>query len=78
LEEGGHLCLVDLDEEDGSFHEEPFEGHHGFKRSALVSELGAAGFTDVTFHDCYEIVREDVTYPIFLATCRRGHSAGSS
>ncbi len=32
LEPGGHLCIVDLDEEDGSFHEPGFEGHHGFPR----------------------------------------------
>lgn len=76
LEEGGYLCVVDLDEEDGSFHEAHFEGHHGFKRSVLASELGATGFTDVAFHDCHQIVREDATYPIFLATCRRGRSAG--
>ena len=70
LAAGGTLCVVDLDQEDGSFHGEDFEGHRGFERSALASDLAAAGFTDVSFHDCHQIIREGVTYPLFLATCR--------
>ncbi len=70
LDPGGALCVVDLDAEDGSFHGEDFEGHHGFERSALASDLTIAGFTAVQFHDCYEIIRGGVTYPLFLATCR--------
>jgi predicted TPR repeat methyltransferase len=71
LDEDGTLCVVDLDEEDGSFHGDDFEGHRGFERSALASELAAAGFTDVVFQDCHHIVRDDASYPLFLASCRR-------
>lgn len=71
LVEGGRLCVVDLDEEDGSFHTDGFDGHHGFDRSALADELAAAGFTDITFQDCHEVVRDGVRYPLFLAVCTR-------
>lgn len=71
LVEGGHLCVVDLDEEDGSFHTDGFDGHHGFDRSRLAGELAAAGFSDVTFQDCHEVVRDGVRYPLFLAVCTR-------
>jgi ubiquinone/menaquinone biosynthesis C-methylase UbiE len=71
LVEGGHLCVVDLDEEDGSFHGAGFEGHHGFKRSALASQLADAGFTGIAFQDCHEVVRDGARYPVFLATCTR-------
>jgi predicted TPR repeat methyltransferase len=72
LEEGGHLCVVDLEAEDGSFHSDDFHGHHGFERDDLASQLALAGFTDVAFRDCYRIDRDGVDYQVFLATCTRG------
>ncbi len=69
LDTGGTLCVVDLDEEDGSFHGEHFEGHRGFVRSSLAADLTVAGFSDVTFEDCHHIIRDGVDYPLFLATC---------
>jgi len=69
LDADGMLCVVDLDEEDGSFHGVDFEGHRGFERSALAFDLAAAGFTDVAFQDCHHIVRDSVDYPVFLASC---------
>lgn len=72
LEEGGRLCIVDLEEEDGSFHAEDFHGHHGFDSDALRSGLEAAGFCDIAFRKrVYEIVREGRFYPLFLATGTR-------
>ncbi len=70
LSTNGTLCIVDLDEEDGSFHGLDFEGHRGFARSALTTDLVGAGFTDVVFQDCHHIIHDDVSYPLFLATCR--------
>jgi hypothetical protein len=64
-------CLVDLDKEDGSFHGHGFDGHHGFDRSALGSELADAGFTDIGFQDCHQVVRDNARYPQFLAVCVR-------
>jgi hypothetical protein len=71
LAPGGHLCIADLEREDGSFHGADFDGHRGFERPALADELAAAGFTDTSFSDCTQLVRDGVTYPVFLATCVR-------
>jgi predicted TPR repeat methyltransferase len=67
LAPGGHLCIADLEQEDGSFHGEGFAGHHGFERPALAAQLGAAGFRDVSIEDCTEMVKHEVTYQVFLA-----------
>ena len=71
LAEGGHLAIVDLDEEDGTFHPDGFDGHHGFDHSALAADLDHSGFTSVTFQRCHQIVRDGRTYPLFLATASR-------
>lgn len=74
LSPGGHLCIVDLEQEDGSFHGEGFGGHHGFERAALTTALTTAGFGEVSFTECHRMVRDDVIYPLFLATCSRPRS----
>lgn len=71
---GGHLCVVDLEEDPhGSFHASSpdFEGHHGFARDDLRARLQAVGFTDITFTDCHTVDKEGGTYRLFLATARR-------
>lgn len=68
LDGGGHVCVVDLDAEDGSFHGDGFAGHHGFARTELTADLLGAGFTDVEVGDCYDIERGVGRYPLFLAT----------
>ena len=75
LAEGGHLCIADLDREDGSFHTHDFDGHHGFDRGELATALDQARLVDVTITDCTHITREGVTYPVFLATAREGTAA---
>jgi SAM-dependent methyltransferase len=72
LADGGRLAIVDLDEEDGSFHKDGFDGHHGFDHAALAEQLDRAGFTDIAFEPCHQIVRDGRTYPLFLATAARG------
>jgi predicted TPR repeat methyltransferase len=71
LAPGGHLAIVDLDEEDGSFHHDGFAGHHGFDHGALAGDLRRAGFGDVTFERCHHVVRDGHTYPLFLAIAAR-------
>ena len=73
LADGGRLCAVDLEQEDGSFHgpDSGFDGHLGFAREDLARQLEDAGFTDVRFERCYEIPKHGTTYPLFLASCRR-------
>ncbi|HSL57603.1 MAG TPA: class I SAM-dependent methyltransferase [Acidimicrobiales bacterium] len=71
LVDGGHLCVVDLEEEDGSFHGEGFDGHHGFAPDDLADRLTRAGFTDVGIDTVHHIERDGGTYPVFLATGTR-------
>ncbi len=71
LEPGGHLCIVDLEQEDGSFHGEGFGGHHGFDRDQLGAQLEAAGFTQVTFQHAYDLEKNGHPYPLFLAIATR-------
>jgi len=71
LAEGGHLAIADLDEEDGTFHGDGFDGHHGFDHDALANDLRKAGFTNVSFQRCHQIVRDGRTYPLFLAIATR-------
>lgn len=72
LELGGHLCIVDLEQEDGTFHGDGFGGHHGFRREQLGEELEAAGFTGVTFRHSYDLEKDGRTYPLFLAVAAAG------
>lgn len=67
---GGHLCIADLEAEDGSFHGEGFHGHHGFDRAELAAQVEAAGFGPVEFRGCGSVERPDGTYPMFLATAQ--------
>ncbi len=67
LRDGGHLCIVDLVEEDGSFHGDGFHGHHGFNQAELTASLQLAGFDVSDFSPCHAVVRENGTYPLFLA-----------
>lgn len=73
LEDGGRLCVADLDSEDGSFHahSHDFDGHHGFDRAELARAVERAGLTVVGFADCTPIVKEGAAYPVFLLTARR-------
>lgn len=76
LNPGGHLCIADLDQEDGSFHGIEVDVHHGFDRDALAGLASAAGFRDVRFRTVFEIVKEredgQRAYPVFLMTATRG------
>lgn len=68
---GGWLAILDLEEEDGSFHGEGFDGHHGFERAALTRSLEAAGFASVAFHPGPVIHRDGRDYGTFLCTALR-------
>jgi ubiquinone/menaquinone biosynthesis C-methylase UbiE len=71
VEPGGHLAIVDLEAEDGSFHGEGFGGHHGFARDDLAARLRTAGFAEVEFEDAYRMEKEGRSYPLFLALATR-------
>jgi len=71
---GGRIALLDLDAEDGSFHDADAEGihHHGFDQAALRDLAAAAGFVEVETRIASEIEKDGRTYPLFLLTGRRG------
>lgn len=68
VDDGGHLCVVDLVAEDGSFHDEGFDGHHGFDTDELARQLTEAGFGDVVVSHVHDLEKNGRTYPLFLAT----------
>ncbi|HKK01892.1 MAG TPA: class I SAM-dependent methyltransferase [Desulfuromonadales bacterium] len=76
LKRPGFLCIADLDREDGSFHGEGFDGHHGFDRDELAALAKNAGFSDVefvtAFHMPKTIAGEQRLFPVFLMTARAG------
>lgn len=71
LEDGGHLCVVDLVAEDGSFHDEGFAGHHGFDTDDLTRLLAEAGFAHVDVRHVHDLEKNGRSYPLFLATATR-------
>ncbi len=76
LNEGGSLCIADLDTEDGSFHGEGFTGHNGFDRDELFAQAEKAGFKNIQFSTVFEFERvvngtEKKVFPIFLMTARK-------
>ena len=75
LQPGGHLCIADLDQEDGSFHGPEVDVHHGFDRADLSRRAAQAGFADIRFQTVFSIAKERESgtqdYPVFLMTARR-------
>lgn len=76
LNPGGHLCIADLDKEDGSFHGLDVDVHHGFERADLSERALATGFEAIRFQTVFSIEKQQETgtrdYPVFLMSARRG------
>ena len=72
LTPGGHLCIADLDAEDGSFHGPQVDVHHGFDRDELAARARAAGFEAVRFDTVFEVEKaaSGRRYPVFLMSAR--------
>ncbi len=66
----GKLAIIDLDKEDGSFHDGPFHGHKGFDRIDMEGKLKNSGFEPVHYEICHHIEKETEKsikdYPVFL------------
>jgi ubiquinone/menaquinone biosynthesis C-methylase UbiE len=66
----GILAIIDLEPEDGSFHDRDFHGHLGFNRRDLEKKVLKAGFKPVHYDVVYEIEKgegaEKRSYPLFL------------
>ena len=72
LNKPGHLCIADLDSEDGSFHGHTFAGHKGFDRTDLTIRAERAGFGNIEFSTVFSIRKgqPEKTYPVFLMTAQ--------
>ena len=77
LKPGGHLCIADLDIENGEFHGNN-EGvfHFGFERQALRESLAKVGFVDIGDRTAAEVVKPGTDgsmrkFSVFLVTGRR-------
>lgn len=76
LNPGGHLAIIDLETEDGSFHEGEFFGHKGFDKCILKGKLEEVGMTAKSYEVCYEIEKVDEAgnkrlYPLFLMIAQK-------
>jgi len=76
LEVGGHLCISDLEKEDGSFHGAAVtDVHQGFDRAGLQRQVEKAGFRDLNFTTVHVITRRvdgiEKEFPLFLMVARK-------
>ena len=77
LKQNGCLCIVDLDEDDGSFHkaETDFNGHNGFNQTELkqiLVKLGYKGLRSNTFYkDVKNIEGVILNYSLFIIIGRK-------
>ncbi|MFT9497967.1 class I SAM-dependent DNA methyltransferase [Anaerosolibacter sp.] len=77
LRNDGYLCIVDLNEEDDSFHKEypDFDGHNGFNQEELSKALVRAGFDNIEsntfFLDEKTIEDTRIDYSLFLMKARK-------
>lgn len=75
LHPGGRIALVDLYQEDGSFHgDNAAKGvqHFGFAPAALQAIAEQAGLMDIAFSDILRLQhRNGRGYPLFLMTGRK-------
>lgn len=69
LNPGGQVALADLDEEDGTFHEDNAGvHHHGFPREQFEAWMSEAGFRQIQLETAIVTSKEDRGYSVFLAT----------
>ncbi|MDF2557197.1 MAG: class SAM-dependent methyltransferase [Bacillales bacterium] len=72
LNKGGRLFIIDLDEDDGSFHAKypDFDGHNGFEQKALANVVEKAGFRkikiDTFYYDSNIVNGEEKPYSLFI------------
>ncbi len=77
LKNDGLLCIIDLDTDDGRFHQnEPaFKGYHGFDQLQLGAVLSAAGLSEVKARTFYrgmkKTEKETLPYSLFIMTGKK-------
>ena len=72
LKPGGQVALADLDEEDGSFHEDSTGVHHqGFSRPRIQDWLRQAGFNQINTETAALTSKASQDYSVFLAVASK-------
>lgn len=77
LDQGGCLCIVELTEDDGSFHrlERDFEGHNGFDRTALGALMDRIGYKNIESRVFYNgrkpVAGAELPYSLFILTAEK-------
>lgn len=75
LNNNGVLAIIDLEKEDGSFHDGPFHGHKGFEKNQLERMLHSSGLNPHSFDICYTIKKETENevkrFPVFLSVSNK-------
>jgi ubiquinone/menaquinone biosynthesis C-methylase UbiE len=75
LSSPGYLCVADLDQEDGTFHDHDFSGHKGFERAELAEKARQAGFGRVEFSTVFQVPRPVAgtirNFPLFLMVAEK-------
>lgn len=72
LKKYGYICIIELDEDDGSFHEseKDFIGHNGFNQNELKKVLEKIGFQRIESYSFYSdkkmIGEVSVDYSLFI------------
>lgn len=75
LKDGGSFCWIDLDKEDGSFHNDDTIPHLGFEKEATIKLLKEAGF-ETTFHTNELAIKKEIkeelrSFPLFVLIARK-------
>ena len=76
IKPGGYVALADLEEEDGTFHDDPNGVHHfGFNPKELTNSLKRMGFVSLKTITVHTVLKnrgdEEKSYPVFLITGRK-------
>ncbi len=70
LKPNGYLCISDLDEEDGTFHEKHKNDgvpHFGFSKAQMAQFYTNNGYKLIYLDDICTLERENGNFPIFLS-----------
>lgn len=79
LQAHGYLCIIDLTEEDGAFHqgEQDFHGHHGFNVKTLAETLSHYGLryedAEIFYHGKKNKGTHEVAYSLFILLLKKEH-----
>lgn len=80
LKDGGHLCVADLDPDNGKFHDDNTGVFHfGFTRELMMEYFRSAGLSDVKSVTSAVVEKkndagETADFSVFLVTGRKIHS----